>query len=44
MHFLGERRTVYKVWVGKPEGNTPLRFVKEKIILKWNLKTAGVLT
>jgi hypothetical protein len=31
---MGERRGVYRVLVGKPEGKRPLR----RIILKWILK------
>jgi hypothetical protein len=38
--MFGERRNVYGVLLGKPEGKSPFRrpIVDERILLKWNLR------
>jgi len=35
---MGERRGVYRVLVGKPEGKRPLKCLNRRIILRWTFR------
>jgi hypothetical protein len=45
-NFYGERRSVYRVLVGKPEGKRPLGKHRRRrgIILRWTFRKWGVGT